>query len=300
MASILKHNADPQNADPQNADPKNDGAAVRPDLADLAPSSIEPTPRAGVSTRVPADQVDRVQSATGDIVGKQPGGISGLAGFNLNDLAEKGREELRRAREQAAQILAEAETQAAELKKQAEARGYEDGVQKASQDIEKKITQLAEAKTKSQLQALQNASTKMHAQYDQWMQQYAEVLTETAIAATERMVRANLNEAPVPASLAEAGYADSPHQQHLLVRWASEALHSTRSAGRLVLAVHPDMLAELGQRFDELLASPDLPEESCVIPDETLPVGEVVVRQEGGEIRAGLQSQLERLREEMR
>ena len=289
MAWILKHNADSKKAP----------AAARPDLSNLAATDSQSVTRAGVSTRVPADQVDRVQVTSADLVGKQPGGMSGLAGFNLSDLAEKGREELRQAREQVAQLLADAEKQAAEMKQAAEARGYEDGVKKASEDIEKKITQLAEAKTKSQLQALQLASTKMHAQYDQWMQQYAEVLTETAIAATERMVRANLNELPVPASLAEAGYNESPHQQHLLVRWASEALHSTRSAGRLVLAVHPDMLAELGQRFDELLASPDLPEESCVIPDETLPVGEVVVRQEGGEIRAGLQSQLERLREEI-
>ncbi|MCC9645320.1 flagellar assembly protein FliH [Rhodopirellula sp. JC740] len=289
MASILKFNS--------GGDSKKSA-----DLAALAKDDSLPPTQAGKSTRVPAEQVDRAtggDSSTGDVVGKKPGGLSGLADFNLSDLAEKGREELRQAREQARQLLADAEKQAAEMKQAAEARGYEDGVQKASQDIETKIAQLAEAKTKSQLQALQIASTKMHAQFDQWMQQYAEVLTETAIAATERLVRANLNELPVPTSLKEAGYEESPHQQHLLVRWASEALHSTRSAGRLVLAVHPDLLAELGQRFDELLASPDLPEESCVIPDETLPVGEVVVRQEGGEIRAGLQAQLERLREEI-
>ncbi|MAP08132.1 MAG: flagellar assembly protein FliH, partial [Rhodopirellula sp.] len=154
MAWILKH----------NADSKKDTPAARPDLSNLAATDSQPVTRAGVSTRVPADQVDRVQVTSADLVGKQPGGMSGLAGFNLSDLAEKGREELRQAREQAAQLLADAEKQAAEMKQAAEARGYEDGVKKASEDIEKKITQLAEAKTKSQLQALQLASTKMHAQ----------------------------------------------------------------------------------------------------------------------------------------
>jgi flagellar biosynthesis/type III secretory pathway protein FliH len=67
----------------------------------------------------------------------------------------------------------------------------------------------------------------------------------------------------------------------------------------LTLAVHPDTLAELGKQFDGLLANPDLPEQAVVVPDETLTVGDIVVRQDGGEIRAGLDAQLARLREEL-
>lgn len=260
---------------------------TRPNLTDLTESEST-TGRAGVSTRL-----------SGDVIGKHGGGTTGLTEFNLSDLAEKGREELRQARRQVEAMMAEATVEAAKRKADAESQGYEDGIRRASEDIEKKIQQLAEAKTKSQLQSLHDASTQMHATFDQWMKQYADTMTETALAAAERLVRANLSEMPVPTSLRDAGFDDSPDQQHLMIRWASEALHSTRSAGRLVVAVHPDLLAELGQRFDELLASPDLPEQSCVIGDESLPIGEVVVRQEGGEIRAGLQAQLERLREEL-
>jgi len=55
----------------------------------------------------------------------------------------------------------------------------------------------------------------------------------------------------------------------------------------------------LGRSLDELLAHPDLPEQSVVVPDETLSVGDIVVRQDGGEISAGLDAQLARLREEL-
>ena len=74
-------------------------------------------------------------------------------------------------------------------------------------------------------------------------------------------------------------------------------LQRTRSATQLTVAVHPETLALLGQSLDELIASPDLPEKSHVEPDESLQRNQVVVRQVGGEIRAGLNDQLQRLAE---
>ena len=85
--------------------------------------------------------------------------------------------------------------------------------------------------------------------------------------------------------------------RELLVRWANEALRSTRSASRLTVAVHPETLAELGGAFDQLLAMPELPEQTHVEPDESVDRNGVVVRQPGGEIKAGLMAQLQRLEE---
>jgi len=72
---------------------------------------------------------------------------------------------------------------------------------------------------------------------------------------------------------------------------------STRSAQRLSVAVHPETLVDLGEKLDQLLASPDLPEATQVVPDASLGRSDVVVRQTGGEIHAGLDAQLERLAE---
>ncbi len=81
------------------------------------------------------------------------------------------------------------------------------------------------------------------------------------------------------------------------MQWAGDALRSTRAASSLTLAVHPETLAQLGQAFDELLVSSELPEQTAVEPDESVDRNAVVVRQNGGEIEAGLQAQLQRLEE---
>ena len=87
------------------------------------------------------------------------------------------------------------------------------------------------------------------------------------------------------------------NRRDLLVRWAEEALRSTRSAQRLVVAVHPETLAELGGALDQLLSQSDLPEQTHIEPDESVDRNDVVVRQLGGEINAGLTAQLRRLEE---
>ena len=66
---------------------------------------------------------------------------------------------------------------------------------------------------------------------------------------------------------------------------------------RLTLAVHPETLAELGVALDQLLAGPDLPEQTHVEPDESVDRNTVIIRQHGGEINAGLTAQLRRLEE---
>jgi flagellar assembly protein FliH len=112
------------------------------------------------------------------------------------------------------------------------------------------------------------------------MQQYSDVLSRTALAAAEKIVMRKLD-----------------HEPEILVQWAAEAVRSTRAASNLTVAVHPESLAQLGPEFDQLLASPDLPEQTHVEPDESVDRHSVVVRQRGGSIDAGLQAQLDRLQE---
>ncbi|MCM2372813.1 FliH/SctL family protein [Aporhodopirellula aestuarii] len=248
----------------------------------------------------------RISNAT---LGNNAKGKTGLAEFNLSDLAAEGREQIKRCQQQVDEMLAAARKQAEQLRATAREQGHTEGTKAAISDIEQRINREAEAKAKNQVESLRKAVLQMKQQYDDWMRQYAEVLTVTAIAAAERLTRSQLHlpnseegYVPTESGLAvsdASGQASDEPAEHLLVRWAREALHSTRSASRLTLAVHPDTLAQLGRALDELLAHPDLPEQSVVVPDETLKVGDVVVRQDGGEISAGLDAQLSRLREEL-
>ncbi len=206
--------------------------------------------------------------------------VTGLAGFNLNDLADEGRTRLDQCRQQIRQMLDDAEKEAKKLRAQADQRGYEEGLARAAVDAKAKLKKEADARAKSGLQVIEKAVRHLHTAHENWMKQYAECLTHTALDASERIVRHRLELEP-----------------ELLVQWASEALQSTRSASSLTLAVHPESLAQLGKSLDEVLASSDLPEQTHVEPDESVPLGEVVVRQTGGSIEAGLRAQLKRLEE---
>lgn len=206
--------------------------------------------------------------------------VSGLAGFNLSDLADEGRARLDQCRQQIQKMLAEAESQAEQLRKDAEARGYQEGLARAAVDADQKLQEEAEVRAKDGLKLIRQAVEKLHLVHQQWMTQYGKSLTTIALAAAERIVGRKLQEEP-----------------QLLVQWADDALRSTRSSTSLTLAVHPETLAQLGQSLDELLASPGLPEETHLVPDESVARSDVVVRQTGGEIHAGMQAQLKRLEE---
>lgn len=278
-ASVLKTNAATSKITPNEPN-------------DLAAESI-PIAARGVAARI-----------DGNIIDKQKAGSNGFVEFNLDDIVQQGRDHIGNARAEAEAVLEAARVEGEKIKAQARKEGHTEGVKAAIAEIDKRIAKEADTKAHAQIQALRNAVMQMRNQYNTWMAQYAEVLTQTSLAAAERLTRQEIRlpNASLLAVQPDSGAVNGnppPAKEHLLVRWAREALHSTRSAGKLTLAVHPDTLAELGKSFDELLADPDLPEQAVVIPDETLTVGDVVVRQDGGEIRAGLDAQLQRLREEL-
>ena len=206
--------------------------------------------------------------------------VSGLAGFNLSDLADEGRSRLEACRNQVRQMLEEAKTQSESIRSDAKQRGYEEGLAEAAVDADKKLKEEAEVRARDGLKLVQQAVQKLHQTHEEWMQQYAKSLTRIAISAAERIVARRLESEP-----------------ELLVQWAREALQSTRAATSLTLVAHPETLAQLGRSFDELVASSDLPEQTHVEADESVERNAIVVRQNGGDIDAGLQAQLQRLEE---
>ena len=206
--------------------------------------------------------------------------VSGLAGFNLSDLADEGRQRLDQCREKVRAMLDQAARDAENLKQQSDRNGYEEGLKRAAVDADRKLNETAQARARDGLEVLEKAVREMHAAHEAWMHQYAQCLVQITLSAAERIVGRTLEKEP-----------------QLLVQWASDALRSTRSAASLTLAVHPETLATLGPAFDQLLASNDLPEKTHVEPDESVGRQQVRVLQNGGSIEAGLSAQLQRLTE---
>ncbi len=206
--------------------------------------------------------------------------LSGLAGFNLNDLANEGRQRLDQSKQQADQILIDAEAEAERIRKQARQRGYQDGLDQAAIDSESRIQSAAMQRAQSGLDLVQSALDQLQSIHQQWMNQYAGSLNAMILAATKRIVSRELAIDP-----------------QLIVTWAEQAVRSVRTDCRLTVAVHPETLALIGQSLDQMLASPDLSEQTFVEPDPSIGPSEIVVRQDGGEIHAGLNAQLNRLEE---
>ena len=205
---------------------------------------------------------------------------SAIAGFNLSDLADEGRTRLEQCRLQVQEMLAKAQQDVEGIHKAAEERGYQQGLDRAAIDAKKKLQSEAEQQAKSSTLVMEQAVKQIRDTHSKWMECYGEVLTETALAAAERIVQRRLKDEP-----------------ELLVAWAKEALYSTRSAVSLTLVVHPETLAQAGPAFEAMVMAPGLPENTHIETDENLGLNDVVVRQAGGEIQAGLTAQLERLTE---
>lgn len=206
--------------------------------------------------------------------------VAGLAGFNLDDLADQGREQLAQCRQQVQAMLEAAKRDAETIRADAKREGYAEGTAKANKDFEERVLQTATKQAESAVDALRKAVTSMRATHNSWMQQYADTLSQMVIAACDRIVRKKLVDEPT-----------------LVLQWTEEALASARSATELTLALHPETLATVAESIGDVLAQPGLPEQTLVVPDETVSPTEIVVRQTGGEIRAGLETQLERLGE---
>lgn len=206
--------------------------------------------------------------------------VTGLAGFNLADLADEGRVRIDQCRAQVQQMIEQAKQQAESIRKQADERGYQEGLKRAAVDADQKLKAEAEVRARDGLQLIGQAVARLHETHQQWMRQYADSLTQIALSAAEKIVLHRLESEP-----------------EILVRWADEALQSTRAATSLTVVVHPETLATLGDELDQLLAAPGLPEQTHIEPDESVDRNAVFVRQNGGDIDAGLSAQLGRLEE---
>jgi len=200
---------------------------------------------------------------------------SGLAGFNLDDLARQAHQRLNDCRDEVSRMLDAAKLEAEQIRTLANAEGLAKGRELAAQEADKKLQTAIQQRMGEHAGAVKSMIDQIASQHQTWMQQYAETLVSLVMAISERVVRAKLDREPA-----------------ILVRWTAEALSATRSAQRITVAVHPETLAELGKDLDELLATPGLPENSSLIPDDTVSRTGVVVRQLGGQVDAGLETQL--------
>lgn len=209
--------------------------------------------------------------------------VEGVSGFNLDDFAEAGVKHLKAVEKEAARILEDARKEAESIRKKAHEEGLASGLNAAEKEAEQRVKAGVDREIATQMPLLESAVQQISDIESEFIESFRQCLLGTALAAAERLVVSRLETEP-----------------ELLERWAEVAIGSVKTARKLVLAVHPETLVSHGERFEALLASPGLPEDSRLEPDETVEPAGVVVRCEGGAVEMTLSHQLERLDEMLR
>lgn len=205
---------------------------------------------------------------------------SGLAGFNFEDLSQQAKGQLEGWRQEIVRLREQAIREAHDIRQHAHNEGLHAGRAEAAMESEVRLNQEIDARM-SQQGAVSEAMVRQLGEiHEQWMNQYAETLIETAVGIARRIIRRRLEREP-----------------EIVADWVAEALWASRSASRLVVAVHPETLAEMGPSLEELLSQPGLPEDTTLVSDESVAREGVVIRQHGGEVVATLEAQLARLAE---
>ncbi|MDC0295270.1 FliH/SctL family protein [bacterium] len=218
------------------------------------------------------------RSLTAEEVSTTSSESGGLLGFNLSDFVEESQERLRSCQEEIKTILAAAEAKATQIKKNASELGYQEGTLLAQAEFEQCVAEQSEIKAREEVNRLQEIVGQLQEAHENWMAAYSETLPGVAISIAERIVKRELNLQP-----------------ELMINWAREAIASTRSSKALKVILHPDALEQVGDLLDRMLCQRDLPEKIEVCADPNVGRHEILILQEGGEIHAGLNAQLEQL-----
>jgi flagellar assembly protein FliH len=207
---------------------------------------------------------------------------SGLAGFNLDDLSRQAQKRLSDCRDEVARMLDQAQQDAEKIRVTANAEGLAAGRAQAAKEAEQKLQGAIQQRMGEHANVVKAMVNQIAEQHNDWLRSYAETLVSLVVEVSERVIRKKLEQEPA-----------------ILVRWANDGLTVARSAQKLTVAVHPETLAELGADLEQLLRTPGLPEESTLVPDESVARTGIIIRQLGGEVDAGLTAQLATLRQLM-
>jgi len=204
--------------------------------------------------------------------------FTGVANFNLDDLATRAAGEVQNAQTAAAQILQEARDGADAIRAAAVEEGREAGLKDADQIIDTRVKVAVDAAVQSRIGTLEAMVDQLWQNENEWLQHWRDQTLELALELTRKITRSAIEQNP-----------------DILIRWAEEALESVRGARSITIAVHPETLSILGQQLDIVIRRPGLPQQAHVEPDESVEPMGVVIRQEGGEIDLQLQTQLQEL-----
>lgn len=185
---------------------------------------------------------------------------------------------LTRVRGEAAQIIADARQEAARLKKQA----AEEGKQTALKAVEASLRERADERLQTVLQAMGQAAAEIGRARDAWQKQWEEQAIRLSVAIAERIIRREVATHP-----------------EITLSLLHEALQLAAGSQQLTIHLHPQDCESLGSQADTLARRLAGLATVQVLPDATLTPGGCRIETEQGHIDAALETQLQRIAQEL-
>lgn len=200
------------------------------------------------------------------------------ATFTFSDMASQGDDYVRRVRDEASKIVEQAKAEAAAIRKQALAEG-----QAAAEST---ISRLLDERVGGQLEtlrpALDSVVDELKAARGEWLAHWRTAAVGLASAMAERIIRRELDNDP---SVSEA--------------WLTEALQLAAGSSDITVRLSPNDYEHLRGHAEALAETMGGISETRFVADPTVTTGGCRVETRHGSIDQQLETQLERLEEEL-
>ena len=198
--------------------------------------------------------------------------------YDLSDMAAQAEDYLGTVRSQAMQIVEQAKREAAAVRQDAEAAGR----LAAEQAIERILDEKVAKQMKTLTPALQAAVKQVEDAKQDWLRHWESAAVDLAVAIAGRLVRGELQRRP-----------------EISAEWIRESLQLAAGSGDVTVRLNPADQQTLERQVSQLAASFSPLARVRVVADETITLGGCRVITEFGVIDQQLETQMERIKQEL-
>ncbi len=198
--------------------------------------------------------------------------------YDLTEMSTQGDAYLQEVRVEAAKIVQQAEQEAEKIRQQAEAAGK----QAAEAAIERILDEKVAKQMKTLTPALASAVQQIEDSRQDWLRHWESSATQFACAIAARIVRRELQADP-----------------EIALEWVQESLQMCAGAAEITVRLHPSDHETLGDQVRQLAEVFSPAATTKIIADASLTMSGCRIETEFGSIDQQLETQLERLQQEL-
>lgn len=198
--------------------------------------------------------------------------------FNVQDVQQRADQYMADMQKKAAEIIQQAEDDAADIRESARQQGLTDAEAEVAEKVEAQAHQLSDARCKTAIQTCERTVGKLTESTSAWLGNWRHQTVTLAARMAEKLVRHEMQE-----------------NEEVLAAWLEEAIAATRDMRDLRVLVNPDDFAVAGRFLTQLAKTIPQAASAEVVPDPEVSLGGCIVRNNDGLIDQQLETQLERL-----